>query len=95
MDSREIKQMEDMGFNVLDISRSGSINYQTKQDESWKYCNSCQFLKLVPDPDPCDSFGVCDKKALCGKWNDRLIARGLNVFQQARILVPAFCPTRD
>ena len=95
MDSREIKKMEEAGLSVLSISNSGKINYQTNQDDSWKYCNSCQFLKLVPDPDPSDSFGICDKKALCGKWNDRLIAGGLNVFEQSRILVPAFCPIRD
>ena len=89
--SEEIKKYEDAGLDVLETFGS-RITYQTKKYSNT--CNSCNCLRLLPDPDPYDSFCDEDKKAICDE-NGKTIARALNVWESSRIEIPSWCPLKN
>ena len=94
MDSKkmeEIKKMEELGINVLATNSEGKIVHQTPEKNMEKFCNSCPYLRLLPDPDPYDSFCDNDQKALCLKLEAE-IAWGLNVWDALKVPIPPNCP---
>lgn len=94
MDSKkndEIKKMEELGINVLVTNSEGKIVHQTPEKNMEKFCNNCPYLRLLPDPDPYDSFSDNDQKALCLKLEVE-IAWALNVWEALKIPIPPNCP---
>ena len=89
--SDEIKKYEEAGLDVLEIS-GDKITYQTKQDTNT--CNSCDFLRLLPDPDPYDSFCCDDQKAICAE-NGKVISVAMNVWEASRVNIPKWCPFKN
>ncbi len=88
--SEEIKKYEDAGINILE-TYGGRITYQTRKDENT--CNSCSSLRLLPDPDPYDSFCDDDQKAICTE-NGKIISRSLNVWESSKVGIPSWCPKK-
>ena len=93
MTKSERKEFEDAGIHVLEVTNDGKITYQTENNNS-NLCNSCPHLRLLPDPDPDDSFRDTDSKAYCSKY-DRIIARYLDVWEASKVNIPDFCLSRN
>ena len=88
----EIKKFEKAGIHVQCVQEDGKVAYQTKVD--FNTCNSCAYLRLLPDPDPSDWFDDDDQKAICGKIGKK-IEGALSVFEASRVEIPSWCPKKE
>lgn len=60
-------------------------------------CADCPNSKVLPDPDPLDSFCFDDVKVVCTVSNGRAIAVGCRPYNARKEAghVPAWCPLTD
>ena len=90
-DLRRIKALEEEGIDVV-VTSGGMFEYSTDEFESDQYCNHCNSFRLLPDPDPNDSFRDGDMKAVCLEVNG-LIAGSLETPSEfTKIEKPLYCP---
>ena len=88
---KEIREYEERGLNVVKIGSDGKLEYATNKNLNTDYCDSCEFLKFEPDPDPDDWFRDGDEKAICTKL-DAQIAGALEPRELTNIYKPLWCP---
>lgn len=91
-DYDEIKKFEAAGFNVTFTGSNGKLEYSTQGSCDDKYCDSCEFLRLLPDPDPFDWFRDGNMKAVCFKVNGLIMGALERPSEWTNIHRPLFCP---
>ncbi len=92
-DLREIRMLEDAGFDVVSIGRGGTLEYATQnKGTTIEYCDQCNSFKLFPDPAPDDWFRNGDWKAVCIRVNG-VIRGSLELPSECKnICKPLYCP---
>lgn len=73
------------------------------------YCYQCPFHKVVPDPDPTDSFNYDDETMLCTKMSNKdnkfkdqsgneypfkLVKSMLRPYETKKVTIPDWCPAK-
>jgi len=89
--SSKYEKLEKQGFNVVAMDRNGKMDYATNMNKGSDYCDTCEKLMFVPDPDPDDWFRDEDQKAICTTVN-KTIQGGLEFNELTNIKRPEFCP---
>lgn len=89
---REIKKCEATGAHVVNI-KNGKLTYATggiSQDPN--HCDSCPYLKFLPDPDPFDWFRDDDEKAVCQKMRAMVAGCLEHSSEMVNLEKPIWCP---
>lgn len=91
MSLEEIRQMEEMGIAVVVTDSQGRLIHATESGDGEKYCDRCECLRFMPDPDPHDWFHDSDQKANCTEMR-AMVAGALESHERTHILKPLWCP---
>lgn len=90
MNEKEIKEFEEQGLDVISIN-SGKLEYATKKENSDDFCDSCEHLRLMPDPNYAVLFREDDKKAICME-KQVVMYRFISRNKLTHIEKPLYCP---
>lgn len=92
MSLEEIRKMEEMGLDVIVTGDRGKLLYATETGDGHRYCDVCECLRFVSDPDhPNDWFSDGAQKALCTE-KKAMIAGALEPREMNHITKPLWCP---
>lgn len=59
-------------------------------------CLDCPHHRVLPDPDPLDSFCVDDEKVVCKKSRNRVVTQANRPYRTRReAAIPSWCPLDD
>lgn len=89
--SSKFKEFEEAGIDVISTDKQGKLDYATKMNNGSEYCDSCEALQFLPDPDPTDWFHDGDRKAVCTQLGVT-IAGSLEPREMTNIEKPLYCP---
>lgn len=91
-DTRKIQKLEEDGGFVAVIGGNGELQYATNSVKSEGYCDCCECLRFLPDPDPFDWFRDGDMKAVCTAINGVIAGHLETPKEYVNIEKPLFCP---
>lgn len=87
----EVRKMEEMGIGVVVTDGQGRLLHATESGDGEEYCDRCECLRFMPDPDSADSFGADEQKANCTEMR-AMVAGALGFHEMTHILKPLWCP---
>lgn len=88
----EIREFEEAGVDVVAVGSDGKLNYSTQGMSGKECCDQCSSFRLLPDPDPYDSFRDGDMKAVCLEVNGVIIGSLERPSEWTNIEKPLYCP---
>ena len=91
-DTREIKEYEKRGLNVVVIGSDGTLKYSSNDINNDDFCDHCSAFRLLPDPDPYDWFRDGDMKAVCLDVNGVIEGSLEKPSEMVNIMKPLYCP---
>ena len=89
---QEIKKFEESGISVVAVDSDGKLSYSTQGVGGSEYCDQCSAFRLLPDPDPFDSFRDDDMKAVCLEVNGVIAGSLERPSEYTNIRKPLYCP---
>jgi len=88
----EIRKVEEAGIDVV-VTNNGKLEHVTGGiNNSPNFCDSCEYLRFVPDPDSNDWSRLDDQKAICQKMEGMITGSIHQPSEMIYISKPIWCP---